>query len=310
MPAARVMTDSSRNQMMELFTSTTAERVAALRAATESMAADCSALLQGASGSQLQLTVSAVENATAGKVIAGIAGTGVCNVLRAAAQDMNVLVSADQTAVWAIIEALLGGDGSEPPHVAERPLTRIETRLSGLLFEALAKALEDQFSSSAPMNFVVQSATDRLDGDVLGRPNDAVAIVKLRLDAAEHGGEILLAFPQSAVRSIRQSPARGAREAGKPDSLWLRRMQSEVDRASVTLSGVLDATMSELGDISSFSVGQVIELKATMQSRVWFECNGERLVWCYLGKSNGVYAMRVDDHVDPEQEFMDEILSG
>ena len=51
-----------------------------------------------------------------------------------------------------------------------------------------------------------------------------------------------------------------------------------------------------------------LELEATPQSRVRVESNGERLMWCDFGKSNGVYTLRVDSFVDREQEFMDDIL--
>ena len=60
----------------------------------------------------------------------------------------------------------------------------------------------------------------------------------------------------------------------------------------------------------SFRVGQVLELKATPRTRVHLECDGERMVVCQFGKSNGVYTLRVDDFVDREQEFMNDILSG
>ena len=33
-------------------------------------------------------------------------------------------------------------------------------------------------------------------------------------------------------------------------------------------------------------------------------------MWCQLGKSNGVYTLRVDSFVDREQEFMDDISGG
>jgi flagellar motor switch protein FliM len=57
-------------------------------------------------------------------------------------------------------------------------------------------------------------------------------------------------------------------------------------------------------------VGQVLELNATARSRVRVECDGERLIWCHLGKSEGHYTLRVEDIVDQEQEFMKDILSG
>jgi flagellar motor switch protein FliM len=40
------------------------------------------------------------------------------------------------------------------------------------------------------------------------------------------------------------------------------------------------------------------------------ECNGERLMWCHLGKAQGKYTLRVEGPIDREQEFMDDILAS
>ena len=49
---------------------------------------------------------------------------------------------------------------------------------------------------------------------------------------------------------------------------------------------------------------------STPRTRVHLECDGQRMVVCQFGKSNGVYTLRVDDFIDREQEFMNDILSG
>lgn len=87
-------------------------------------------------------------------------------------------------------------------------------------------------------------------------------------------------------------------------------MENEVSRAHVVVTAVLDERMGMLGEVSSFKVGDVVELNATAHGRVRLECNGERLMWCHLGKSQGKYTLRVDQPIDREQEFMNEILSG
>jgi flagellar motor switch protein FliM len=83
-----------------------------------------------------------------------------------------------------------------------------------------------------------------------------------------------------------------------------------VSRTHVTLSAILDERPGTLGEVAAFHVGKVVELNATTNSRVRLECNGERLVWCHLGKSQGKYTLRVEEFIDREQEFLDEILSS
>jgi len=87
-------------------------------------------------------------------------------------------------------------------------------------------------------------------------------------------------------------------------------MQNEVTRAHVMLNAILDERMGMLSEVARFKVGHVLELNATAHGRVRLECNGEQLMWCHLGKSQGKYTLRVDEPVDREQEFLNEILAG
>ena len=124
-------------------------------------------------------------------------------------------------------------------------------------------------------------------------------------------GRSSIAVPQSAIGAMRQAFSRtSSKDASLPDLRWSEQIEREITRASVTLTAVLDERPMRLGEISHFRVGQVVELKATPRTRVHLECDGERMVLCQFGKSNGVYTLRVDDFVDREQEFMNDILSG
>lgn len=73
---------------------------------------------------------------------------------------------------------------------------------------------------------------------------------------------------------------------------------------------MLDEQELTLADVARFAVGNVIRLGATPDSVLRVECNGERLINCEIGKSNGAYALRIRDFIDQEQEFMNDILAG
>jgi len=99
-------------------------------------------------------------------------------------------------------------------------------------------------------------------------------------------------------------------ESVRPDPAWSQKIQSEVSRASVGLVAVLDEQELTLADVARFSVGQVLPLSASPEGVLRVECNGEALLNCEIGKSNGAYALRVRDFIDQHQEFMDDILAG
>ncbi|HEY8261169.1 MAG TPA: FliM/FliN family flagellar motor C-terminal domain-containing protein, partial [Methylosinus sp.] len=65
-----------------------------------------------------------------------------------------------------------------------------------------------------------------------------------------------------------------------------------------------------LGDIARFEVGQIVELPVTPTGLIKLECEGQALFWCEIGQKDGAYTIRIEDFVDKEQEFIDDVLGA
>lgn len=293
------------------FTGASAERLAVLREAFEQTADACTASLLDASAAPLRLSFEKIESGTLPDFLDGTASGRVFGIIGIPSWDARALIGTPRDLALAFVELALGADGSEPPCVFERSLSTVEKKVAGVLFEAIVKAMEARFAPASGASFTVESLAEEVDGNVFGRRPERIAITTFRLVAGNRDGEVALVFPQSILNRMRQAlmPAK-PKEAEKPDALWAQQIQRQVTRANVVLSAVLEERMDLLGDVADFKVGGIIELDATARTRISVECNGERLVWCHLGKSNGVYTLRVDDFVDREQEFMNDILAG
>jgi flagellar motor switch protein FliM len=313
MAAAEAKSASERDSLAELFagSSNFLERVPMLRVALDRAAASCTEQLAAEVDAAFQLTLLALGTGTAGDLLDAHDGKSAVGVLHAAHWNARLFLCADRDAVFTIVEAMLGGDGSQPAYAADRPLSRIETAIVGTVFERLARALGMGFAGLADTSFALEEMVDSIDYDVIGRRNNSIVAAKFRLEAAGRGGEILLAVARAALNPLRQTLGRvPARQSPAADPHWSQQMQNELTRAHVRLSAVLDERMGLLGEVAAFKVGQIVELNATAHGRVRLECDGERLVWCHLGKSQGKYALRVDEPIDREQEFLNEIASG
>ncbi len=244
-------------------------------------------------------------------MIASTANQAVACVLEAPKWNARLIVCAEYEFAFTVVEMLLGGDGSEPVPMADRPLTRTELGLVQLAFEQFASALEQAFTSVAPTNFLVGPAAPRVSFDVLGRLTVPIVAAKFHMFALGLGGGITLMMSQSVLSPMRNELSRTAgRESVRPDPAWSQKIQSEVSRANVDLVAVLDEQELSLADIARFAVGHVLPLSATPDGVLRVECNGEPLINCEIGKSSGVYALRVRDFVDQEREFMNDILAG
>lgn len=313
MSEAPARSASRRDSLAELFagSSNIVERMPMLRLAFERAAALWTEDLASLADQAPQLVLQDVENGTAGDLLGPHDGQGAVGILHAAKWNTRLVVSADRAAVFSVVETMLGGDGSQPSYTEDRPLSRIEVRIAGAFIERMAKALETAFAGVADTAVVVEAISNEINYDVVGRRTNSVVVARFRLEAVGGAGEVLLAVPSAALSPLRQVLARTpAKEVPPPDDRWRQQIQNEVTRAHVKLTAVLDERMGTLGEVTGFEVGQVVEFNATAQGRVRLECNGERLMWCHLGKSAGKYTLRVDELVDREQEFMNEILSG
>ena len=313
MSGASARTENGPDSLAELFTGSSnfVERLPMLRVAFERTAIVCTEDLAATTEQAPQVTLVGIESGTAVDLLGAHDNQSAIGVLHAAKWNARLIACADRGAVFALVETMLGGDCSHQAQAPDRPLSRIEIGVAGAFFERVAKALESAFAGVADSAFAVESAAGEIDYDVIGRENDPVVVAKFGLEVAGRNGEFLIAVTRAALNPLRQVLGRTpAKEAPAADARWSQQMENEITRAHVMLTAVLDERMGTLGEVAGFEIGQVVELNATARGRVRLECNGERLLWCHLGKSQEKYTLRVDEHVDREQEFMNEILSG
>ena len=291
--------------------SASVDRLPMLRIVFERAATACAQDMRSFAANPPQLTVGGLMGGVAAELFAQHDGAIVAGALNVPGWNTKLMVSAKRGAVFAIVEMMLGGDGSQPPYAGKRQFSKIETRIAAAFVERFAKALAAAVAPVAASTFTFEAAANELDFDILGGRSTSVFAISLNLEVLGRGGEILIAMPQSAISAMRQAFSRPeSKDASRPDPRWSRQIEREITRANVKLSAVLDQRTMDLGEISQFSVGQLLELKANPRTRVSLECDGARMVTCEFGRSNGVYTLRVEDFVDREQEFMNDILSG
>ncbi|MDH4983638.1 FliM/FliN family flagellar motor switch protein [Hyphomicrobium sp. D-2] len=287
------------------------ERMPMLRTILQKVASSWSEQIKSISSTTPEVVLVGVESGPPNAVMPSSATQAVACVVEAPNWNARLILCADHEFVFTLVEMLLGGDGSEPAPSADRELTRTELGLAQLAFNHFAGALELAFASVAPTNFTVGPTEHSVSYDVLGRMNVPVVVAKFHMFAHGFGGAVTLMLSQSVLSPMRNELSRTVGpESVRPDPAWSQKIQSEVSRANVDLVAVLDEQELTLADVARFAVGKVIRLGATPDSVLRVECNGERLINCEIGKSNGAYALRIRDFIDQEQEFMNDILAS
>ncbi len=97
--------------------------------------------------------------------------------------------------------------------------------------------------------------------------------------------------------------------APAPDETWARNIQEGINRTDLELRALLDERQTTLGEIARFAVGQTIVLDATMESLIVIECEDQRLFRGRMGMTRDGYVVRIEEKIDPTEEFIDDILA-
>ena len=60
--------------------------------------------------------------------------------------DTRIVVGLERRLIFAIVEAMFGGEGTDQPFIATRPFTALEARIGRVVCEFAAKSLEKSFA--------------------------------------------------------------------------------------------------------------------------------------------------------------------
>jgi flagellar motor switch protein FliM len=255
-------------------------------------------------------TVNAIESTRIGEVLDAYELNAIAGVFRIPNWDSQIIVGFDRDFMFTMIEALFGGEPSEPPVDDERGFSNIEGHIAQFLFEQVAQAIQSAFSLVTDIRVKFERSETRMDFAVIGRRNNPAVAARFLLQAMNRGGQMFVVIPQSALGRVRQALSRVVSgDTAQRDPAWIRQISDEVQKTEVSIRAVLEAPDVTLGDIANLKVGQVIKLQATPRSRIRVESNDQPLFWSYLGQAEGFHTLCIDEVVDQEQEFVNDVLS-
>lgn len=285
------------------------DRMPMLHVIFDRMAAQCAENLRQLSAAPAFFSVDAIGTKRIGDVLDAYEGNVVIGIFNVQAWDSRVLIGLDHNFVFALAEALFGGDGGEPPNADRRQLSNLEIRLAQKTFELLGNALQASFAGVCETHFKLERVETRLDFAVIAPRNTFGVNAKLKLRILGHNNEMFVLIPQTALNSVRQHLGRDlSNDMSVRDPRWTKQIKTEIGRTEIAVRGVIEERQFVLGDIAGLRVGQIFALQATAKTHVKLECNAQPLFWCSLGQADGAYVLRVDELVNPQQEFIDDML--
>jgi flagellar motor switch protein FliM len=285
------------------------DRLPMLHVIFDRMSTSCAEHLRHMAASPMYYSLSGLESGRITEILEMYEANAVAGIFHAPEWDSHILIGFDRDFIYTMVEVLFGSDGSEPPVEEARGFSNIELRMAQTLFEQVAKSLQASFSLVVDTKFKLERIETRMDFAVIGRRNNQAIAAKFLLQALNRGGEMFVIIPQSVLNPMRKVLSQVVTgESSGRDPRWMKQIATEVKKTEVTLKAVLEERFLSLGEIADLKVGDVIELQATPRSRVKLEGNQQGLFWCHMGQSEGSYVLKVDELIDQEKEFLDDVL--
>jgi flagellar motor switch protein FliM len=285
------------------------DRLPMLHVIFDRMTTSCAEHLRHMAASPMYYSLSGLESGRVSEILEMYEANAVAGIFHAPEWDSHILIGFDRDFIYTMVEVLFGSDGSEAPVEEARGFSTIELRMAQTLFEQVAKALQASFALVTDTKFKLERIETRMDFAVIGRRNNQAVAAKFLLQALNRGGEMFVVIPQSVLNPMRKVLSRVVSgESSGRDPRWMKQIATEVKKTEVALKAVLEERFLSLGEIADLKVGDVIELQATPRSRVKLEGNNQGLFWCNIGQSEGTYVLKVDEHIDQEKEFLDDVL--
>jgi flagellar motor switch protein FliM len=285
------------------------DRLPMLHVIFDRMSTSCAEHLRHMAASPMYYSLSGLESGRVTEILEMYEANAVAGIFHAPEWDSHILIGFDRDFIYTMVEVLFGSDGSEPPVEEARGFSSIELRMAQTLFEQVAKALQASFSLVVDTKFKLERIETRMDFAIIGRRNNQAIAAKFLLQALNRGGEMFVIIPQSVLNPMRKALSHVVTgESSGRDPRWMKQIATEVKKTEVTLKAVLEERYLSLGEISDLKIGDVIELQATPRSRVKLESNQQGLFWCHIGQSEGSYVLKVDELIDQEKEFLDDVL--
>lgn len=284
------------------------EQLPGLAAVFESVAGACTEQLREWVTTPLSLLVNGIELSNAWDVLESYEDC-VAFIYYATAWDARIVVGVDKRLVYFLLEAIFGGDGSTAPFDDQRPLSNLEVRMAKEISKISVDAMRREFGRISPTEFELERFEPTIEFTMMGQSDFPVSVCQVLSQVLDHGGRMFIMMPQTALHQMRAKLQRGTGEATTvADPVWTQRMGDGVARTVARLEAHLEGPTLTIDQIANLKVGQVLEANSGDFGGVILECDGTPLFECKLGQSRGQISLRLEQALDPSEQFLGEMI--
>ena len=205
----------------------------------------------------------------------------------------SALIVCDPTLVFAVIDAMFGGNGKYHTRIEGREFSPTEQRVILRLLQIIMAEYRRSWTGVYPLELEFQRSEMQPQFANIAAPSEMVVTSSFTLEIGDTTGSINLCFPYATLEPIRDVLySTSQSDAGEPDRRWVQLLQDEIQSAQVELVATLATAPATVEQLLSFKPGDFVELD--LNPVIEAKVDGVPVFDCHYGTSNKHYAIKID----------------
>ena len=202
------------------------------------------------------------------------------------------LIVCDPSLVFAVIDALYGGNGKYHTRIEGRDFSPTEMRVIHRLVDCIITEYRKAWAGIYPLELEYQRSEMQPQFCNVASPNEVVVASSFTLEVGETSGTVHICLPYSTLEPIRDVLYSAMQGEGEPDRRWIKLLRSQLQSADLPIVAELATARATVEQLLSFKPGDFIELD--LQQMIQAKVDGVPVFDCTYGTSNGRNAIKID----------------
>ncbi len=178
--------------------------------------------------------------------------------------------------VFNLLEAYLGGSGTDSTKVEGRDFTPIEKKIIAKIVSIVLENMTNAWAETFPIKATfVRSETNALAVNVV-HPTEFLVSVKMEVEFNKPIGHIIVCIPYASIQPIREKLSGGFQEEREDvDKQWLEKLTKELESVPVMMSVDLGRTHLSVREFLNMKEGDILVLENDIRSSLIAKVEGK-----------------------------------
>ena len=202
------------------------------------------------------------------------------------------MIVCDPSLVFAVIDALYGGNGKYHTRIEGRDFSHTEQRVIQRLVECIIAEYKKAWSGIYPVELEYQRSEMQPQFCNIATPSEVVVATSFTMEIGDTTGTVHFCIPYSTLEPIRDVLYSAMQGDAEPDRRWVKLLRAQLQSAEVPLVAELATAQSTVEQLLSLKPGDFIQLD--LLPMIQAKVDGVPVFDCHYGTSNGHNAIKID----------------